>query len=267
MVTARFCFHGELEDFLAPARRGVEFPCLCAREATAKHMIEALGVPHTEVGRILVNGIVAGFTQRLRDGDRVEVDPAAAGRGDSAQPPLPVPPRFIADAHLGGLARLLRLAGFDTLYDNGIDDGAIVTVARRDGRVVLSRDLELLKRRDLVHGCFLHALKPERQFAELVVRLGLAAWARPFSLCLACNAPLRPVAKAEVLERLPERVRERHARFVTCDVCQRVFWEGSHWLSMRAVLAGAGLGQATAGDDSRPSHACVPRRKAGQDPD
>lgn len=245
MVTASFRFYEELNDFLPPARRKVDFSCACAREATVKHMIEALGVPHTEVELILVNGLSVGLDQRLCEGDRVAVYPRFEAL--DIRPLLrlrPVPlrvTRFIADAHLGGLARLLRLAGFDTLYDNACRDDVIVALARQEERIILTRDLELLKRRDVTRGCFLHALKPEKQFAEIIRRLDLAASARPFSLCLECNAPLRPITKAEVLERLPERVRERHERYATCDVCRRVFWEGSHWLKMKAVLAGVGV--------------------------
>jgi len=245
MMTASFRFYEELNDFLPPARRKVDFSCACAREATVKHMIEALGVPHTEVELILVNGLSVGLDQRLCEGGRVAVYPRFEAL--DIRPLLrlrPVPlrvTRFIADAHLGGLARLLRLAGFDTLYDNACRDDVIVALARQEERIILTRDLELLKRRDVTRGCFLHALKPEKQFAEIIRRLDLAASARPFSLCLECNAPLRPVTKAEVLERLPERVRERHERYATCDVCRRVFWEGSHWLKMKAVLAGVGV--------------------------
>lgn len=254
MATATFRFHAELNDFLAPFRRRAEFTAALARAASAKHMIEALGVPHTEVGAILVNGASVGFGHALADGDRVEVHPRR-GLPDvrplvCLRPDPPRPPRFLADAHLGGLARFLRLAGFDTRYDNGIRDDDLVALALREGRVVLSRDRELLKRRVLVHACFVHALKPERQFAEIVLRLQLAAQARPFSLCLACNAPLRPVARAEVLERLPQRVRERHESFTACDGCGRVFWAGSHWRAMRAVLAAAGLERSeTEGND------------------
>ena len=245
MVTASFRFYEELNDFLPPSRRKVDFTCACAREATVKHMIEVLGVPHTEVELILVNGMSVGLDHRLREGDRVAVYPkfeALDIRPLLRLRPLPLRvTRFIADAHLGGLARLLRLAGFDTLFDNGYRYDAIVTFARQDERIILTRDLELLKRRDVTHGCFLHALKPEKQFAEIVGRLDLAASARPFSRCLECNTPLRPIAKAEVLDRLPERVQEQHDRFATCDICRRVFWEGSHWRRMRAVLAGVGV--------------------------
>lgn len=245
MATATFRFYEELNDFLPPARRKRDFACACARDASVKHMIEALGVPHTEVELILVNGVSVGFAHRLQDGDRIAVYPKFEAFDIRpllrlrAQPLRQI--RFVADAHLGGLARLLRLAGFDTLYDNHFQDDAIVRIAAAEQRIVLSRDVELLKCRDISHGCYVHALRPAQQFRELVQRLDLAAGARPFSLCLQCNAPLRPVAKADVLHRLPPRVREEQQRFSTCDVCRRVFWEGSHWRRMSAVLAD-GLG-------------------------
>lgn len=242
MVTATFRFYEELNDFLPRERRKRDFDCVCAREATTKHMIEALGVPHTEVELILVNGESVGFDHRLRDGDRVAVYPRFEALDIRPLLRLREMPlrntRFVADAHLGGLAKLLRLAGFDTLYDNHFHDDDIVATAAREGRIVLTRDIELLKRKDVTHGCYVHALKPEQQLLEIFRRLDLTASAKPFSLCLECNAPLRPIAKSEVLERLPESVREQHEHFATCDICRRVFWEGSHWRRMRTLLAG-----------------------------
>lgn len=239
-VTAAFRFYEELNDFLAPQHRRREFEARCARAATVKHMIEALGVPHTEVELILVNGESVGFDHLLRDGDRISIYPRF--ETFDITPLLRVRPqplrqtRFIADAHLGGLAHLLRLTGFDTLYDNGYDDAEIVAIAEREGRIALTRDRELLKRRTLTHGCFVHALKPEQQAAEIFTRLDLARSARPFSLCLECNAPLRPIDKALVAERVPPGVSDRQSRFSTCDRCRRVFWEGSHWRRMRQIV-------------------------------
>ena len=203
-------------------------------------MIEALGVPHTEVELVLVNGVSVGFDRLLVNGDRVSIYPRFETFDVTPllrvrDTPLRVT-RFIADAHLGGLARLLRLTGFDTLYDNHYDDAEIVFIAAREGRIVLTRDRELLKRRELTHGCFVHAIKPELQAMEIFQRLDLCRNARPFSLCLECNAPLRPIDKAEVAHRLPADVRARQARFSTCDRCQRVFWEGSHWQRMQAIV-------------------------------
>lgn len=242
MVTATFRFYEELNDFLARPLRRRAFSCACARDATAKHMIEALGVPHTEVELILVNDESVGFDHPLADGDRVAVYPKFEAL--DIRPLLRVRDaplrelRFVADAHLGGLAQLLRLAGFDTLYDNHFPDEEIEALAAAEHRIVLTRDRELLKRRSITHGCYVRALKPRAQVHEIFERLDLAASARPFRLCLLCNAPLRSIERAAVRERVPAGVYDRQTRFVTCDVCQRVFWEGSHWQRMRTLIDG-----------------------------
>lgn len=241
MGTASFHFHDELSDFLPRDRRQREFTCRYARAATTKHMIEALGVPHTEVELILVNGESTGFDRLLKEGDRVAVYPRFKASGASHPVRVREPlqePRFVADAHLGGLAHMLRMMGFDTLYDNNFHDDDIVAITERDGRMVLSRDRELLKRRTVIYGCYPHAQKPAQQLREIVERLDLARSAKPFTLCLHCNAPLRPVDKASVLDRLPPRVRENYERFSTCDNCGRVYWEGSHWRNMNRLLDG-----------------------------
>ena len=240
MVMATFRFYEELNDFLAPERRKHAFDCPCARAATTKHMIEALGVPHTEVELVLVNGESVGFDRLLQEGDRVAVYPKFEAL--DITPLLRVRDRslrvtrFIADVHLGGLAHLLRMSGFDTLYDNNYDDSEIEDIAAQEGRIVLTRDRELLKRRRITHGCYVHMLKSRQQLREIFERLDLVRNAQPFTLCLYCNAPLHAIDKALVQQRIPPAVREHYERFSTCDVCQRVFWEGSHWRSMRALL-------------------------------
>ncbi|AXA94514.1 Mut7-C RNAse domain-containing protein [Massilia sp. YMA4] len=232
MVTATFRFDTTLDTFLPRERRGHTFAVPCARAATVKHMVEALGVPHTEVGPVTLDGRPAPLDELLADGASVHVTavaPLVLASGDA---------RFVADAHLGGLARFLRMAGFDTIYDNAIDDAAVEAGARDDGRVALTRDRELLKRRGVLRGAYVRALKPEHQLQEVFLRFGLAASMRPFTLCLTCNAPLRTVAKAQVEAQLPPSVRASHAHFLACDVCRGVFWQGSHWRRMRALLDG-----------------------------
>ena len=244
MVMAAFRFHEELNHFLPRARRMVEFSCACARAATTKHMIEALGVPHTEVGQVLVNGEPAGLGRQLQEGDRVEVlpmlpppAPASGPAPEQASGQALAPgPRFVADAHLGGLARLLRMAGFDTIYDNNIDDAEVEALAGCDARIALTRDRDLLKRSGVARGCYVRALKPAQQLAEIFHRLGLARHIKPFTLCLTCNVPLRAVDRAAVDDRLPPSVRLVHNEFLTCDHCHGVFWKGSHWRRMRQLL-------------------------------
>ncbi len=235
-----FRFYEELNDFLPPERRKQDFDVTCPRRATTKHMIEALGVPHTEVELILVNGESVGFDRLLDDDDRVAVYPKFEAFDVSSllrvrSAPLRVM-RFIADAHMGGLAKLLRMAGFDTLYDNGFDDNEIAAIASSEGRIVLSRDRDLLKRREITHGCYVRALNPRQQLREVFQRLDLAGMARPMTLCLSCNAPLHAIDKELIVDQLPPSVRANKHDFSTCDVCRRVFWEGTHWLRMRQFL-------------------------------
>ena len=101
---------------------------------------------------------------------------------------------------------------------------------------MLTRDRALLLSRNVTHGCYVHARRPAAQLQEIVRRLDLGARMRPFTLCLHCNLALRPVDKAEVIERLPTAVAERHEQFTFCADCRRVYWEGSHWERMRALL-------------------------------
>lgn len=240
MAIARFRFYEELNDFLAPQHRGREFEHSCARGATVKHAIEALGVPHTEVELIVVDSGSVGFDHRVRDGDRISVYPVfealdVAPLVRVRAKPLRVT-RFIADAHLGGLARLLRMAGFDTLYDNGWPDEEIRQRASTEHRIILTRDRELLKVRTVTHGCYVHATDVKAQFREVVDRLQLADSVAPLTRCLHCNRPLEPISKQAIADRIPENVARRHERFSTCADCGRIYWEGGHWERMRAML-------------------------------
>ena len=228
MSEALFHFHGPLADLLIAKRAAVSFSYACARAATLKNAIEALGVPHTEIGALRVNHRDATLDRIVRDGDLIEVH----ARGAEPAPET----GFVADAHLGGLARFLRMLGYDTAHRNDLDDVEIRRLANDERRVVLSRDRELLKCRDIARGCFVRALKAEEQLREVAARYRLAERARPFTRCLHCNLPLVAIDKASVIDRLPERVREIHERFVRCPGCERIFWEGTHYERMRAVL-------------------------------
>ena len=235
MATATFRFHGELAEFLARERRGVAFDQACARAATVKHAIESLGVPHTEAGRLTVNGQPATLARIVRDGDAIEVFPHEPGGAA-----MEIAPDFVADAHLGGLARMLRMLGFDTLYDNAFADREILDLAARERRVILTRDRELLKCREVMRGCFVHARKPEAQLKEVVARYRLERRMRPFTLCLHCNLRLEAVERSIAKERVPERIALRYAEFMRCRGCERIYWQGSHWERMREML-GASL--------------------------
>lgn len=234
MSVARFRFDEALSPFLRSDRRGETFEHACAQSATLKNAVEALGVPHTEVGAILVNGSPATLQRIVREGDVVEV---SAQLREEAREEMGYVPIFLADAHLGRLARFLRMLGFDTLHRNAFTDNEIRRIAEAEGRIVLTRDRELLKCREIIRGCFVRALAPEAQLREVALRYALAAQARPFTLCLCCNLPLEAVDKAAVAERLPESVRAAQRTFSYCRGCDRVYWPGSHYHRMRAALS------------------------------
>ncbi len=252
-------FAEALHPFLPPARRGGAWRLAPAPGASLKHMIEACGVPHTEVGAIFVNGQPAGPADRAADGDRIEVRSWSTADLHAAHGlrrwPAPEAMRFVADAHLGALARRLRMAGFDTLFRNDFADREIAALAAAEERIVLTRDRGLLQHKAISHACYIHATAPDAQFGELVARLGLQPGFRPFTRCMECNAPLAAVDKAEVIALLPPSVRERQQHFRRCTGCRRVFWEGSHWRRMRSFLSGAG----EAGEAALPpGHAAAP---------
>lgn len=235
---ASFRFFAELNDFLPLSFRQREIERSCPPEASVKHMIEVFGVPHTEVELILVNGVSARFERRVANGDRVAVYPAFSAFDTAALTSLPGRPlrgdRFVADSHLGRLARQLRMLGFDTLYENGYHDRDIARISAEQDRIVLSRDRNLLIHKAIVRGCFLHATSCEQQVLEVMTRLDLARAVRPFTRCLVCNGLLREAVKDDVASRLPPMSSLYYSRFKECPDCGRVYWEGSHLRLMRS---------------------------------
>jgi uncharacterized protein with PIN domain len=220
-----------LQPFLGPARRGGPVAVAIDRSRSVKDAIESLGVPHTEVGQLLIDGRVAALEDLLRGGEQVEV----AARGDDPDPGDALP-RFVADAHLGKLARHLRLAGFDCLWRSDWDDDALVATAVAEARVVLTRDKGVLRRRAVSRGRFVRTTDSEAQLAEVLRAFGLRARLQPFSRCRECNVPLEDVAKPEIEAALPEGVRALYSRFKRCPGCGRVYWQGTHFARLRAML-------------------------------
>jgi uncharacterized protein len=239
MPSVSIRFYGELNDFLPPPRRFTRCSVPFRDGCTAKAAIEDLGVPHTEVDLILVGGVSVGFSHRLAPGDELSVYPVfesfdVSGITRLRPRPLRVT-RFVADVHLGKLARILRLFGFDCLYGNSATDDELVLASRRDNRILLTRDRGLLKRRALTHGCYLRSADPRRQAAEVVERLDLRTQARPFSRCLACNAVLEPVDAEEARPGVPPAVAAAYDRFSRCPACRRIYWRGTHWERLRGL--------------------------------
>jgi len=240
MKRAVFRFYAELNELLTRERRGSEVAHEFRGEPSVKDVIESMGVPHTEVELVLGDGEPVDFSWRLRDRARVAVYPRFrsldVGPLTRVGPRLVGEPRFVLDGHLGRLARYLRMAGFDVRWDARAGDEALARIAAEEGRVLVTRDRGLLKRRCVAHGYCVRSLEPARQLAEVAHRFELATLAAPFRRCLVCNGLLEPVAKRSVAEQLPPRVRERCDELWRCGSCGKLYWAGSHVRRMERLL-------------------------------
>lgn len=229
MNEADFTFLEGLNWFLPLKLRGKSIHLVFEDHQTVKHLIESLGVPHVEVGAVNANGRAVAMSYRPRDSDRLEVQPIAAG--------CPIEPRFVLDNHLGRLTAYLRMFGFDCLYHNDFEDNEMIGLLESDPRILLTRDRRLLMRKVVRYGYCLRSLQPEEQIVEVVRRFTLEQMASPFHRCLLCNGILEQVEKAAVLERLEPKTKLYYNEFTRCSTCGQVYWKGSHWERMQALIA------------------------------
>ena len=240
MISVTFRFYRELNDFLPRQRRQCEFVQQYPIAGSVKDAVENLGVPHTEIDLILADGRSVDFSYQLRDGDRISVYPVFERLDISPVIRLrPKPlrePRFILDCHLGRLARYLRMLGFDSRFTPDSDDTSLLEISLEESRILLTRDHGLLKRRRLQRGYFVRATKPRRQVAEVIERLQLQSAAHPFTRCIACNGELQGVSRDMVLHRLRQNTRRYFREFFQCRTCGRVYWKGSHYERMQALV-------------------------------
>lgn len=219
----------ELRLFLRPGRRGAA-PVAVDGTSSLGHMVESLGVPLTEVGRLLVNGEPTAPGYRPCDGDVIAVEAVR-------RPQQLTSARFVLDVHLGALARRLRLAGVDAAYVNDVGDDALIEQANAEGRVLLTQDRGLLRRRALWLGAYVRGARPDDQFRDVLGRFRppLAPWTR----CPACNGPLSPVAKAAVAPVLRPGTRRTYQTFSRCCNCGQVYWHGAHSKRLEQIIDAA----------------------------
>jgi uncharacterized protein with PIN domain len=239
-MRAELRFYAELRDFLAPAHRDGHVSHAFREPGSVKDVIESHGVPHTEVELVLVNGRSVGFDHQVRDNDHISVYPVF--ESIDVAPLVRVRPRplretrFVLDVHLGTLTRRLRLLGLDCHYDRDATDDELVAISTGQGRILLTRDLGLLKRKAITHGTFVRATDAAAQVLEIVRRFQLTDSLSPFSRCPACNGALEEVAKAEVEADLPPMTRQLYDDFRRCRDCRKPYWRGAHHARLQAFV-------------------------------
>ncbi|MBN1495896.1 MAG: Mut7-C ubiquitin/RNAse domain-containing protein [Spirochaetes bacterium] len=243
-VTIRF--YEELNDFLPPERRKRDFEFEFSGRRSIKDLIESLGVPHVEIDLILVNGESVGFDRIVADGDRISVYPVFEtldiGNVTRLRPDPLRDPRFVLDVHLRKLARHLRLLGFDVDWLPDRDDDALAEIAERDGRILLSRDRQLMMRKIVARGLYVRNTDPEKQVEEVLDRLHLRDACRPFTRCVECNGLMEPLdtdaSGFDAAAAIPPGVLAWCREYYRCAECGRVYWKGSHYDKLKKRVEG-----------------------------
>ena len=230
MPSAHFLFQGSLNDFLPHRLKSQRFLYSFDPHQTIKHLVEALGVPHLELGQVLVDGQPVPSSARIPDASQVTFYPL----DQESLPPEAV--RFVLDNHLGRLASSMRMLGFDTLYRNDYQDDELAATAAAEQRILLTRDRRLLMRKSIPRGYCVRQTDPQEQIRAVLWRYDLYQHVRPFQRCLRCNHPLQPVSKAEVLARLQPLTKRYFDEFHLCPTCDQIYWKGSHYEQMQALV-------------------------------
>jgi uncharacterized protein with PIN domain len=233
-------FYKELNYFLPKENKNRNFNYDFKGNPSIKHLVEALGVPHTEVGQIFVNNIEVDFNYLVCDQDSIQVKPGCALRLNqiekSGEQRSFDKLKFLLDNHLGKLAVYLRLLGFDTNYQNYYQDDELARIAQQEYRLLLTRDRGLLKRSIIEFGYCVRELDPKLQIVEVLRRYSLYEFIQPFKRCLRCNGLLESIKKEEVLDRLQPLTRIYFDEFHKCPDCNQIYWKGSHYEKMVKFL-------------------------------
>lgn len=235
-MTCFIRFYEELNFFLPLSRKKAEFQTVLYPGQSIKDLIESLGVPHTEVDLILINGESVDFTYHPQNLDRISVYPVFESlniKNITRLHPEPLREiKFILDVHLGKLTKNLRLLGFDSLYKNSYRDREIAEISDYEKRVVLTRDRGLLKRKIITRGYIIRSENPPVQLSEVIKRFDLKSSVKPFTRCSSCNGLLLKVDKSNILDKLEPKTAKYFNEFSQCSECKKVYWKGSHYNNM-----------------------------------
>lgn len=240
MSQAAFTFYGALNYFLHRRQKNKTITQSFDWRASVKDMIESIAPPHPEIELILVNGRSVGWEYIVQDGDDIHVYPDydAVSLPDKVRllPPYQGAPTFILDTHLGRLASYLRMMGFDTLYRNDYEDDVLAQISHDEGRILLTRDIGVLKRGIVVYGYFVRHTNPRQRLLEISRRYTLTPYVNAFGRCMACNGDLIMVDKAAIQAHIPKDTYAYYEDFQQCQRCHKIYWKGSHYVKMAAII-------------------------------
>jgi len=216
-----------------------------SRRSSIKNIIESMGIPHTEIGKICIERekVDFGFIPETAMTINIfEILPPFDVTCPTFLRPVPLKKiHFIADLNVSKLATLLRMSGIDAEISQDLSDNEIASLAYEKQRIVLSKDLGLLKHRKITFGRYVRSVYPEDQLKEIINFFNLKPHLQPFSRCLRCNTSLTPVGKKDILSRLQPKTRLFFHSFKICTQCDRIYWKGSHHEGMLKKMQQSGI--------------------------
>lgn len=233
-----FHFSTDLRFFLRRPSEDSTLIRILREKTSVKDAIEACGVPHPEIDLVRYNGVIVPLEHQLKEKAILQIYGVADAHADveNALQKRGLT-RFIADGHLGKLARDLRFLGFDVLYSPTAEDAELVALSKEQNRALLTRDRRLLMHRVVQHGYCPRSHDPDKQIIETIRRFELNELIAPFTRCIHCNGILVKVDKQEVFDELEPLTRIYYRDFRRCLSCRRIYWAGSHFGKLEARLA------------------------------
>jgi hypothetical protein len=236
--TVRLNVNGDLDFFLRSGARGRCIERNLSEKTSVKDVIESCGVPHPEIDLILVNKQPVDFHHALASAAEIDVYPVESALPNFKYKRLQVASvsKFVVDVHLGKLTTNLRLLGFNVAYDPRAEDRQLLEIMERENRALLTRDRRLLMHSVVRTGYCPRSQNADEQTIEVIRRFDLLGRIAPFTRCLRCNAPLRKVSKADVLQRLEPLTKMYYEQFRRCTGCDQIYWAGSHFSKLEKRL-------------------------------
>lgn len=225
-------FYGDLNNFLYTNHNGKSIERTLPSTTSVKDLIEACGIPHTEIDLILIANHPVDFSYLVKDGDNVSVYPhfnsLEIDPSKRLLKPYLLNPSFVVDVNLGKLARYLRMGGFDTIYQNKIADEELIDIMLEENRTLLTRDRKLLMRNVVRSGYLPRSDQPAEQLEEVLKRFALFDDVKPYTRCINCNGILESVSKEKIIDQLQPLTKKYFNDFSQCPDCGQIYWKGSH---------------------------------------
>jgi uncharacterized protein with PIN domain len=232
--------YAELNDFLPMEKRFVTSSISLLSNTRIEELANKIGISPNVIDLVLANGTSVSMMYLLEENDRIALYPVFESFDISSitevrNHPLRQP-RFVLDVHLRKLTNHLRMFGFDALYRNNYTNEILIALSINEHRILLSKDRSLLETESLLHAYNVKNKDPRLQLIEVLERFDLYNLVALFTRCIECNTILQNFDKHAVLSPIPPKVKEWCTKYQWCSFCDRIYWEGSHYLHMQEFI-------------------------------